>query len=424
MAAQAVGAFLNFVRMDLIILSIPIFLLLLLVEISWDVISHKKNERVYRLNDAIANISCGILDQVSGVFAKVFTVGAFVLVYEHFGANYGFHFEANFLNYALCFIGADLAYYWAHRLSHQVNILWTGHVVHHQSEEYNLSVALRQGAVQKLLTFWVYLPLALLGFKPEWFAASIAINLLYQFWIHTESVKTMGILEYVLNTPSHHRVHHGRNPKYIDKNHAGVFIIWDKLFGTFQKEEEHPTYGITHPVNTFNAVESHVQPYSRLIKELQLMPGLINKFKFLFKAPGWYPQELGGFQLAPEVLPSDKKFDVILPVKVHYYVIIQFIIMLSMSSWFLFSAQNIIPIYQILFFSYILFYLFSIGSVLNATNYAKITEVVKLILLCGVAWLISPVALYIGLFLSVISLVWVYFVPLKPVEIIYQASNT
>ena len=179
------------------------------------------------------------------------------------------------------FVLTDFAYYWAHRLSHEVNLLWIGHSVHHQSEDYNLGVALRQSVLQKVLLIWVYWPLAMLGFPPEMFLTSMAINLLYQFWIHTELIDRMGPLEWVLNTPSHHRVHHGRNPEYIDRNHAGVFIIWDRMFGTFQEEIVKPTYGVTRPTDSFNPVYAQWKPVADLWRDLRAIPGWLDRVRFL-----------------------------------------------------------------------------------------------------------------------------------------------
>ena len=214
---------------DPIILSIPIFFLLIGIELAVERFSHRK---LYRLPDAVANLSCGITSQLSGLFTRIFAIGIYEAVYSNLAL---FKPEKNWLYWLALFLLADMAYYWAHRMSHEINLFWGGHVVHHQSEDYNLSVALRQSSFQVVWTFAFSLPLALIGFDTLDFALISALSLLYQFWIHTETINKMGWFEYVFNTPSHHRVHHGRNPKYIDKNHAGTLIIWDRMFGTFQE---------------------------------------------------------------------------------------------------------------------------------------------------------------------------------------------
>ncbi len=318
-----------------IVLSIPIFFILIGIELVVERLTHQK---LYRLPDAIANLSCGITSQLSGLFMKIFAVVIYQLLYEHFAF---FQWEANWIYWLVLFLLTDLAYYWAHRMSHEINLFWGGHVVHHQSEEYNLSVALRQSSFQVVWTFAFSLPIAFLGFKTEHFVYVSALNTLYQFWIHTETINKMGWFEYIFNTPSHHRVHHGRNPKYIDKNHAGSLIIWDKMFGTFQPEEERPTYGITKPINSWNAVWANFSHYDSMLHDLKRIPVWTDKVKYLFKKPGWLPSYLGGYQPAPEVDRSHyKKYDTPTPIKVNYYVLFQYVLCLGATAFFLFNQKN------------------------------------------------------------------------------------
>ena len=266
-----------------IVLSIPVFFILIGIEVVWDRI---RKGGVYRLADALTNISCSITEQVSGVFFKVLSVALYYGVYEHFRFT---SLPINVWTLLLLFLLVDFCYYWAHRWSHEVNLFWAGHVVHHQSEYYNLSVALRQGALQKVFTAAVYAPLALLGFHPYWFLLLMAYNTLYQFWIHTQYIHKMGWLEYIFNTPSHHRVHHGRNPEYIDKNHAGSLIIWDKLFGTFEPERAPVVYGITTPVNSWNPVYAQVAHLNTLVVDLKAARGWREVVRVLIGRPGWHP---------------------------------------------------------------------------------------------------------------------------------------
>lgn len=291
--------------MTIILYAIPVFLVLLCLEVWWD---RRGQHGVYRLGDTLANLGCGIMDQTTGLLAKVATVAAFTWVYA-LGADWrgDWAWPETAAGFAAAFVLGDFAYYWSHRWSHRVNVFWIGHVVHHQSEDYNLGVALRQSAAQKLLMMWVYWPLAWVGVPPWMFASAMAVNLVYQFWIHTEAIRHLGPLEWVLNTPSHHRVHHGRNPDYIDKNHGGVFIVWDRLFGTFQAEGERPTYGITVAAETFNPVRAQVQPWVRLWHGVRAMPTLGTKLRFLFAPPGWTPT---GVVAPPAITGSERKFHV------------------------------------------------------------------------------------------------------------------
>lgn len=291
---------------NLIVLSIPIFFALIGLEVAWD---QFKGRGLYRLGDSLANIGCGIMDQSTGLFSKVLVVGAYTAVFHLTSTWRPWEMSASAGVWVAAFVLSDAAYYWAHRLSHGVNILWIGHVVHHQSEDYNLAVALRQSVLQKVLLMWVYWPLAAAGFPPEIFLTCMAVNLLYQFWIHTELIQTLGPLEWVMNTPSHHRVHHGRNPEYIDRNHAGVFIVWDRLFGTFQQELAKPTYGITRPTDTFNPVHAQWKPVSDLWSDMKRIPSWWDRVRFLFAAPGWYPESIGGPQEPPAISGQEQKFD-------------------------------------------------------------------------------------------------------------------
>tara|TARA_Y100000385_G_scaffold54271_1_gene51693 strand:+ start:882 stop:2135 length:1254 start_codon:yes stop_codon:yes gene_type:complete len=292
--------------MNLVVLSIPIFFALIGLEVAWD---QWRGRGLYRLGDSLANIGCGIMDQSSGLFLKVLTVGAYTAVFFSFTAWRPWELSGHWAVWVVAFVLSDFAYYWAHRLSHEVNILWIGHQVHHQSEDYNLGVALRQSVLQKVLLMWVYWPLAIIGFPPEMFLTSMAINLLYQFWIHTELIDRLGPLEWVLNTPSHHRVHHGRNPEYIDRNHAGVFIVWDRMFGTFQQELIKPTYGVTRPTESFNPVQAQWKPVVDLWTDVRSISGWRDRLRFLLAPPGWYPESAGGIQAAPAIVGPQFKFD-------------------------------------------------------------------------------------------------------------------
>jgi alkylglycerol monooxygenase len=319
-----------------VVLSIPIFFILIGIEL---VVERLTNKDLYRLPDAIANLSCGITSQLSGLFLKIFAVGIYQLLFENFAF---FTLEPNWLYWLALVLLVDFAYYWGHRFSHEVNIMWGGHVVHHQSEDYNLSVALRQSSFQTVWTFGFNLPIALLGFKTEDFVYVAAFNLLYQFWIHTEAIKKLPRwFEFIFNTPSHHRVHHGRNPKYIDKNHAGSLIIWDRMFGTFQQEEEHPTYGITKPINSWNAVYANVSHYVEMGKDLKQINKWSDKVRYLFNKPGWLPKELGGYRAAPEVSEATyQKYETPSPVPLNLYVLFQYIICLGGTAFFLFQQGN------------------------------------------------------------------------------------
>jgi alkylglycerol monooxygenase len=324
------------VNVNPIVLSIPIFFILIGIELLVERFTHKD---LYKLPDSIANMSCGITQQLSGLFLKVFAVGLYALLYEKFAF---FSLEKTWIYWVALVLLVDLAYYWAHRMSHEINLFWGGHVVHHQSEEYNLSVALRQSSLQVVWTFAFSLPIAFIGFTPQDFVLISALNTLYQFWIHTETInKFPRWIEFIFNTPSHHRVHHGRNPKYIDKNHAGSLIIWDRMFGTFQEEEERPTYGITKPINSWNAAWANVSHYSDMAQDMKRIPKWSDRIKYIFKKPGWLPDYMGGYRAAPEVDKATyKKYETPSPLSLNLYVLFQYVICLIGTSIFLFSQKD------------------------------------------------------------------------------------
>ena len=324
--------------MDLspVILSIPLYFILIGLELLYTLL---KRPDYYRVSDAVSNISCGIGDQVVGIFAKVLVIGVYHFLYVNYAL---FQFEQTIWSFIILFVAADFVYYWVHRSSHEVNFLWAGHVVHHQSEDYNLSVALRQSWFHKFFTFAFYLPLALIGFSTEAFIWANGLNLLYQFFIHTEAVERLGFLEKFMNTPSHHRVHHGRNPKYIDKNHAGVFIIWDKLFGTFQQEEERPVYGVTQPLQTFNPLYANVVHWQAMFQQAAATPNWADRFKTFVKPPGWRPDYMGGQLAVPEVDPTQhRKFTAVASRTLLAYVVVQFTLLLGFASFYLFGYEQL-----------------------------------------------------------------------------------
>jgi len=311
---------------DYIALSIPVFFALIGVELLY---ARWRGEKLYRLNDSVSDLSTGILDQVLGVFTKAITVGAFAWVWDRFRIAEWDPRSAT--TWILCFLGVDFFYYWFHRVSHESNLPWGAHIVHHSSEEFNLSVALRQGAFQSLFSFPFYLPLAWLGFPPLVFLACSSFDTLYQFWIHTRTIGKLGPLEWVLNTPSHHRVHHGCDDKYVDKNYAGTLIVWDRMFGSFQPEEEEPVYGITKPLRSWNPVWANLHHYADLLRATPRAPNLAEAVRLWTRGPGWKPSWLAAASPpveGPTVLSHGAagKYDRRPPRRLTAYAMVQFLL--------------------------------------------------------------------------------------------------
>ncbi|MEP0710360.1 sterol desaturase family protein [Algoriphagus sp.] len=391
-----------------VVIAIPMYFILMAIEM---ITLRFQKHPGYRLNDAITNINCGVISQVTGVFIKVLSIGIYVLIYEKLAF---FQIPNNIWTFLLLFFLYDFCYYWAHRMSHEINLFWGGHVVHHSSEEYNLSVALRQSSTQTIWTFFFYFPLALLGFDPVMLVLASGINLLYQFWIHTEAIDRMGFLEKFMNTPSHHRVHHGRNPKYIDKNHAGTFIIFDKWFGTFQEEEERPTYGITTPVKSWNPVWVNLAHYANMKEELKMIPKWSDRVKYLFYKPGWLPDSLGGYRAPQEIEPDYQKFDTVVPPSMNWYIFAQYLLILLLTGFFLFKVDSFTWLPKVLVSTIIIWTTVSFSGVFEKRNWYLPQEILRILMFAVVVFFLIesllPLPILIGILMiySLTSFFWLW----------------
>lgn len=263
--------------------AIPFFVLLLSIE-AW--FSHRENRHLYETKDTFGSLGLGIGNVVTGFVTKALIFGLFTFLYSYRVVDLDF---TKWWYWVILFFADDFSYYWFHRMSHHINYFWASHVVHHSSQRYNLAAALRQtwtGNATGAFLFWAWMPLV--GFHPIWILFMQQISLIYQFWIHTETIQKLPApLEFVLNTPSHHRVHHGINLKYLDRNHGGVLIIWDRIFGTFQAEEERPTYGLTKNIDSNNPIKIAFLTWRELFAKAVASRSIISGIKYFFKSPGW-----------------------------------------------------------------------------------------------------------------------------------------
>jgi sterol desaturase/sphingolipid hydroxylase (fatty acid hydroxylase superfamily) len=280
----------SFEAPNLIYIAIPAFILLLIVEAIVSTLDHFEEHDLFDSKDTAASLAMGIGNVITNLGAKAVVIGAFWVAYELTGFFKEDLLPTMWTTWVLLFFAEDFSYYWFHRKAHEIRFFWASHVVHHSSEYYNLSTALRQtwtGNVTGSFIFWMWLPV--LGFHPIMVVTMQSISLLYQFWIHTETIgKLPRPIEFIFNTPSHHRVHHGSDPKYLDRNHAGILIIWDRMFGTFQEEEERPTYGLTSNIKTHNPFKIAFHEWMDIWKDAT-RPGLTLKERlgYVFGPPGW-----------------------------------------------------------------------------------------------------------------------------------------
>jgi alkylglycerol monooxygenase len=273
----------------ILLIAMPAFLVLVLIEQGYGWL---RGNRTYSHLDSVSSLSSGITNVVKdvlGLSVSILTYGWLlqkVAIYE---------VESTFAVYAIAFIALDFSGYWTHRLSHEINFFWNKHAIHHSSEEFNLACALRQSISSFVNLFTVFLlPAALFGVPAQVIAVVAPLHLFAQFWYHTQHIGKMGFLEHIIVTPSHHRVHHALNREYMDKNHGQIFIVWDKLFGTFQEElpEVPPVYGITRPAKTWNPIKINFQHLWLMIKDAWYAGNTMDKFRIWFKPTGWRPADV------------------------------------------------------------------------------------------------------------------------------------
>jgi alkylglycerol monooxygenase len=365
--------------------AIPLFFLLIGVEI---LVNRAQGDVRYRFADSITSLSCGIGQQVLGPFLKTAGLWIYVVAWERL--RVATVPSSSVIGWIVLLFGVDLGYYGFHRAAHRVNLLWAGHVVHHQSEEYNLSTALRQSWFLKVAEGAFYVPLAILGFSPEMLVGMVTINTLYQFWIHTRAIGRMGPLEWFLNTPSHHRVHHGINPKYIDCNYAGMFIIWDRLFGSFQSEEEEPVYGTVKPLASFNPVWANVHYFVDIWNVARRAQRWQDRLKVWFMPPEWRPAELGGRVVIPEVSRATQRRHAVRPPRwVAPYIAAQFVLVAVATAAFLFGIGAMSATAAAIAAALIVVTLASWGALFEARPWAYGFEAARLALLgSAVVWFV------------------------------------
>jgi sterol desaturase/sphingolipid hydroxylase (fatty acid hydroxylase superfamily) len=320
--------------MNLIALAAPFFLLAVLLEL---IINRASHRGLFRANDAINSISLGILYVTSAYFTKLIPLLVWGFVLQNFALVDMplAWFDTSLRGIALwitAILAWDFCYYWFHRYSHEISVLWAAHAVHHQSEDYNLSTALRQTSSSFLFSWIFYLPLFLIGFPLEVLIAASAVNLIYQFWVHTQLVRRLGVLDYVLVTPSNHRVHHAQNESYIDRNYGGILIVWDRLFGTFadERDEEPIVFGVRKPLANWNPFWANLQVYDYLLFDARKAARWRDKLSIWFRHTGWRPADVAArYPKKPSDLSHFVKYDPPVSTPLRRYVLAQFLVALA-----------------------------------------------------------------------------------------------
>lgn len=359
-------------NLNILGLAIPFFVGLMLLEYA---IAKRKKLPYFNLHNSIANVSIGIAERL----CDVFVAGLFYFIYDDLQKRYGlFHIKPGVVLWILLFILTDLIWYWYHRLAHEINILWMAHVVHHQSEDFNYTASTRITVLQAFVrtSFWCILPL--LGFPAGMITSLLLVHGLYPFFIHTRLIGKLGVLEYILVTPSHHRVHHASDEKYLDKNYGDVLIIWDKLFGTFMKEEEEPKYGLTKPLKTYSFLWQHFHFAIELWLCVKQQKGFRNKIKIVFAKPEKINPNVREeaekmFNIKQNPAPIDKPLN--------RYVIWQMVIMLATLCLFILFEHYIPLQLKIAFPLLVILTLINCGAIMEQKKWIFLVESLRMAVL-------------------------------------------
>jgi sterol desaturase/sphingolipid hydroxylase (fatty acid hydroxylase superfamily) len=324
--------------MDLIAIAVPFFLLAMLIEL---VVDRIRGTGYFRATDAVNSLSAGTLSTTFGYFTKIVPTVIWAYAFQQFALLdmplAWFDASATgLLLWLVAMVAWDFCYYWSHRCGHEVSILWASHAVHHQSEDYNLSTALRQTSTGFLFNWIFYLPLFLIGFPPEVLITVNSLNLIYQFWVHTQHIGKLGVFDRILVTPSNHRVHHAQNEKYIDRNYGGILVLWDRLFGSFQEEldDEPVVFGVRKPLASWNPFWANVQVYAYLWFDAVRTRRWRDKIGIWFRRTGWRPEDVDArFPKTRSDVRTFRKYDPPLSPALRYYLVGQFVIAVAGILW-------------------------------------------------------------------------------------------
>lgn len=385
--------------MNYILYAVPFFFVLIALELLAD---RWRGVSSYRLADAINSLSAGVLSTTAGLLTRVVGLFVYTLAWQQL-ALFELSTEPLWV-WLLAFVFYDFCYYWNHRLGHERNVLWAAHSVHHQSEDYNLSTALRQTSTGFIFGWIFYLPMALVGVPPLVFLTVAALNLLYQFWVHTRHIPKLGWFEWLFVSPSNHRVHHAQNAMYMDRNYGGVFIFWDRLFGTFQEEldAEPVIFGVTTPLASWNPLWANAQFYVALWRDALRAESWWDRLRIWFMPTGWRPADVAARY--PQVKPDLSrfvKFEVPLSRGQQAYAAVQFSLYVLAGTGLLALAAELSTTALLLGLVWMAGGLYVIGTWLENRPTARRLELLRLAFNLPAAWL----ALQLGL-LPAQSLVW------------------
>ncbi len=377
-------------------LAIPAFFLFLGLEY---LAALRKNRRdIFKFDSSIANISIGIAERLLNLFLTAFFYGVFNYVHEHFAI---WSIPNHWIVWILLLLITDLIWYWYHRFGHEINLFWAAHIVHHHSEEFNYSVSARITILQAIVrnAFWIVLPLA--GFHPTLVMSILIIHGTYSFFTHTQVIGKLGWLEYILITPFHHGVHHSSNEKYLNKNYGDLFVFWDKLFGTFQKEEERPVYGLTHPLKSHSFLWQHFHYFLELYYAASRVDGIVNKLKIIFGKPEMLDQNIR-VEIEKKFIPRQEQSNTI--VRFNVYLVIQIIVVITVLFALALFYNSVEMPEKIVGSLFILITLINCGAMLEQRKWIYYLEYIRLFLITSYLsfWIESPQAFFLSTVLIII----------------------
>jgi alkylglycerol monooxygenase len=358
--------------MNYVEVAIPFFILAMLVEFVYGKLAKRQT---YRLADTVNSLQLGTLSRLMDVLRLGFSAVVFGALVGWLGISQWSMDSA--WQWVAAFVAYDFCYYWKHRYGHEWRIMWASHIAHHQSEEFNLSTALRQTGTD-YIGFVFYIPLYLAGVPAAAMITVGSLNLIYQFWVHTEHIRRLGPLEWILVTPSNHRVHHARNAEYIDRNYGGVFIVWDRIFGTFQDERADVpcVYGITTGLKSWNPLWANLHFWSDTAKLAWRTRSWGDKLRIWFKPPGWYPADLAASKKIDPNYQANK-FDPPASRYTRAYTFAQYWVLTFAALWMLQVEKTLPRAFVLLMFGLMCFSLFVQGAALEGREYARRLEWVR-----------------------------------------------
>jgi len=380
-------------------LAVPFFLFFIWLEYY---VAQKRGKSYFKFNSSIANINVGIAERLIDMFAA----GGFYFFYDYLHKNFAiFDIQPSILLWIGLLLATDFLWYWYHRFGHEINLFWGFHVVHHTSEEFNYTAATRITIFQAVVrtSFWSILPI--IGFPAEMITTILLVHGLYPFFTHTRLIGKLGLLEYIIVTPSHHRVHHASNEEYLDKNYGDMFIIWDKLFGTYAEEKEEPTYGLTKQLDSYSFLWQHFHFLVEIAYAARAKKGIWNKLKVIFGKPSDFDPEMRA--------QAEKKFLAVRKVQAHtnkfrYYVIAQIAVTVTVLFFLLLFEHYVPSFLQVMIALFILITLINCGAILDQRRWVFYLEFARasLVVIATFYYFPSPTLIGMSILLLIVGLAY------------------